>query len=67
MVTLKVVTLKMDGNYRQKVFKSQGVLEKNQKKLLFYQVHTTIQARIPIRNRLNEDTSCPKRDQNKRR
>jgi hypothetical protein len=28
MVTLKVVTLKMDGNYRQKDFKSQGFFGK---------------------------------------
>jgi hypothetical protein len=28
MVTLKVVTLKMDGNYRQKDFKCQGIFEK---------------------------------------
>ena len=27
-ITLKVVTLKMDGNYRQKVFKCQGFFEK---------------------------------------
>jgi hypothetical protein len=46
MVTLKVVTLKMDGNYRQKDFKSQGVLEKKWENRLFYLLHTTMQARI---------------------